>query len=357
MPPLTENTLFIDIETTGFHRNSTFLTTIGLAWQENDCIVIEQWFNDTGRQEEPLLLIELEHFLKRKQTLPHFIHYNGTTFDLPYLKAKQMQYHLPSSLDECSSTDLYKLAKKYRIFLNLKGVKQKYLEECFGLYREDKLSGQELIHVYTEGILKKEEQLLSTYLLHNKEDMEGMVFLQHLIKLDSFFKGTFTITDWSEFMEKLMVQVILSGDYYLHTPTTCTLCGITFHFQTGQCTITIPIQNKDAKYFYSNYKDYYYLPSEDRAIHKSVAEYVEKEYRRKATKENCYIKKTASFLPFPLPAASRTRKEYLKESCCLNLFYENYGDTTAWIESSVSVEKRNLYIHKLLESLFHHLQD
>ena len=46
-----------------------------------------------------------------------------------------------------------------------------------------------------------------------------------------------------------------------------------------------------------NYKDYYYLPEEDTAIHKSVAFYVDKNYRTKAKAATCYSKKTGCFLP------------------------------------------------------------
>lgn len=49
--------------------------------------------------------------------------------------------------------------------------------------------------------------------------------------------------------------------------------------------------------FYSDYTNYYYLPFEDRAIHKSVAFYVDKDFRTKAKAANCYSKKTGMFLP------------------------------------------------------------
>ena len=51
------------------------------------------------------------------------------------------------------------------------------------------------------------------------------------------------------------------------------------------------------KHFYSNYKDYYYLPDEDMAIHKSIATYVDKDHRKKCTAKNCFTKKDGSFLP------------------------------------------------------------
>ena len=52
----------------------------------------------------------------------------------------------------------------------------------------------------------------------------------------------------------------------------------------------------ELKYFYSNYKDYYYLPQEDMAIHKSLATFVDKDFREKAKPENCYTKKQGQYL-------------------------------------------------------------
>ncbi len=356
MPALLEGTLFLDIETTGFSRTSTYLTIIGLAWQDNDKIVIEQWFNDQGRQEEPLLLIELERFFKTFHTFPTLIHYNGTTFDIPYLTAKYEQYHLPTSLSYCTSVDLYQLSKKYKNFLGLTGIKQKNLEEFFGLYREDTLSGQELIDTYMEGIASGHTTLLNAYLLHNKEDMEGMVFLQHLLKIHSFFTGSFNIVQWdiipADSLEKeSLLRIILEGNYYLHQPIQCSCSGILLSMTGGQTELSVPVCSKEVKYFYPNYKDYYYLPSEDCAMHKSVAEYVEKEYRKKATKETCYTKKQGDFIPLFLPSAARLRKLCLKD-CCLDLFYETYGDSIAWVNCGIHTEKeKHAYVSMLLKTI------
>lgn len=59
----------------------------------------------------------------------------------------------------------------------------------------------------------------------------------------------------------------------------------------------IPLYHGELKYFYPNYKDYYYLPAEDMAIHKSVAAYVDKNHRTQATAATCYSKKSGCFLP------------------------------------------------------------
>ena len=42
------------------------------------------------------------------------------------------------------------------------------------------------------------------------------------------------------------------------------------------------------KIFYKDYKNYYYLPEQNCAIHKSVAAYVDKSRRTAATKNTCY---------------------------------------------------------------------
>lgn len=59
----------------------------------------------------------------------------------------------------------------------------------------------------------------------------------------------------------------------------------------------IPIYDEELKYFYSNYHDYYYLPAEDVALHKSVAGFVDKAYRIPASAANCYTRKMSAYLP------------------------------------------------------------
>ena len=66
---------------------------------------------------------------------------------------------------------------------------------------------------------------------------------------------------------------------------------------TSECLLRIPVFQGTLRYFFPNYKDYYYLPLEDEAIHKSVGAYVDKEHREKAKACNCYKKVFGKFLP------------------------------------------------------------
>ena len=63
-----------------------------------------------------------------------------------------------------------------------------------------------------------------------------------------------------------------------------------------EATINAPIYTEELKFFFDNYKEYYYLPAEDMAVHKSVASYVDKDYREPAKKENCYLRKRGYFI-------------------------------------------------------------
>ena len=91
--------------------------------------------------------------------------------------------------------------------------------------------------------------------------------------------------------------------------------GISFSFEGKSLSIEVPLWEGTLYHFFADYKNYYYLPKEDMAVHKSVGCFVEPAYRQKATAANCYIKKDGRFLPLPAgtdwdsPVFSLTRKD------------------------------------------------
>lgn len=79
----------------------------------------------------------------------------------------------------------------------------------------------------------------------------------------------------------------------------------------NRTSLRIPVYEGELHYFYSNYRDYYYLKKEDMAIHKSVASFVDKEYRENAKASNCYTRKSGKFLPqYNSVMQPEFRKEY-----------------------------------------------
>ena len=76
--------------------------------------------------------------------------------------------------------------------------------------------------------------------------------------------------------------------------------------------LRLPVIEAKLNYYYKNYKDYYYLPSENMAVHKSVGQFVDKEFRQKATADTAYTSKESTYIlwdgTLALPTFATDRK-------------------------------------------------
>ena len=97
------------------------------------------------------------------------------------------------------------------------------------------------------------------------------------------------------------------------------------------------------KFYYPDYKQYYYLPEEDEAIHQSLAAFVDKSRRIKATKETCYTKKNGIFLP----EQSAWFTPVYKENTVSDISFFEYQSLTK------DTDCINHYLLELLSPAFH----
>jgi len=293
-----ETLLFFDIETTGLSAHNSQLYMIGCIFFVDKKPHFIQWMAESLADELPMLQTFFE-FCKRFDTL---ISFNGATFDTNYLEICAHQYGVRSPLGMLQQFDILKEVRPLKNLLNLDNCKQKSIESFLGIKREDQFSGGELIPIYEEFVEKKYERLKHFLLLHNREDLIGMTQILPIIHYIDFFKGH---EDSSEmrieeaFFRKsgqyLDVKVRTSADFItpLHFTTEE---GVMIFLSGHEVTFQIPAFCGELKYFYPNFRDYYYLPFEDTAIHKKVAQFVDKNHRVQATKETCYQKISGQFL-------------------------------------------------------------
>lgn len=295
-----EKILFVDIETTGFTAKSSSLYLIGTAFFAEGNWQIRQWFAENS-SEEPALLND---FFAFAAPYTHLIHFNGNNFDLPYLLQKCAQHKLPHHFDNCQGIDLYKRLSPYRAFLHIPNCKQKTLEALLNIHREDHYHGGELIDVYRQFTQSPTEEAKSLLLLHNRDDIQGMLRLLPLLAVYDLFNGD---------LRAKKVQANQYVDYHGHnrqellmkltlpTPLPFSLSdlsnGCYFSGEKDVGILKVPLYEEEMKYFYANYKDYYYLPGEDIALHKSVSGFVDKAHRTQASAFNCYTRKYGLFLP------------------------------------------------------------
>lgn len=279
-----------DIETTGFAAEATTLYLIGCCYYENGKWRIKQWFNDDGLSEQVIISNFMEFISKYK----YLMHYNGDGFDIPYISKKLSKLKLPYSFDSIESHDLYKKIKAFKNSIHIDNLKQKTLEKYLGINRLDKYSGGDLIKVYNDYLSKKTSNGETLLLQHNYEDLEGLLYCGCMLALTKLQTGSFTVTKMSVRDSRLLFS--LSLDYPLPKRITLGINDILITGNHKEMTINAPIYSCELKFFFDNFKEYYYLPAEDMAIHKSVAAMVDKNYREQAKKENCYLRHTGHYI-------------------------------------------------------------
>jgi len=299
LAPLTK-ILFIDIETTGFAARNSSLYLIGTAYYSGGSWYIKQWFADYYEEEKDVL----EAFFAFAASYTHLIHFNGNNFDLPYLLQKCSQYELPYNFDAFEGIDIYRRISPYKFFLNTPNCKQKTLETFLGICREDKYNGGQLINIYHTYVKNSTEYLYKLLILHNSDDMKGMLQLIPLLAYHDLFNGQIKVKKVqaasfpdSEGRERHMLLMKLSFPRAIPRPISAVSNGCCFSGEGSEGILKVPVYEEEMKYFYSNYKDYYYLPAEDTAIHKSVSSFVDRTYRVQATAATCYTRKFSTYLP------------------------------------------------------------
>lgn len=295
-----EKILFLDIETTGFSPRSAYVYLIGACYLKNGSWHGIQWFAE-GEQEEERIIKSFFQFGEGFDTLVHF---NGNQFDLPFLLGRIKHLNLDYSFESFTGVDLYRRIVPYKHFLRLENCKQKTLETFLGLNREDICSGGEMAAAYKEYQNDPFAELLDTILLHNRDDLRGMLEILPILAYSDIFNLSVSVqkvqaNHYKDYRGKkgqeLMITLRLPGPVPVQLSVNSSDCY--FRCEGTEGILRVPIYEEELKYFYSDYQNYYYLPGEDMAIHKSVASFVDKSHRVKASASNCYTRKLSAYLP------------------------------------------------------------
>ena len=402
----TQKTAFFDIETTGLSPKASSLYLIGMMYfnQEEEHWELCQWFAD-DYQSEPLLL---ESFFQKLEQYSYLYHFNGQTFDIPYI-LKKCEKHSITPSDHCMqilsdtaslfSIDLLKKIRPLKKCLGLARCNQTSVEKWLGIQREDTFSGGDLIPVYSEYMQKKilnpqkADSLKELLLLHNHDDIAMMLNVCSLLLYSDLFdpeKYTDILVCKRHSDRDLPIPTTFSdpkndqnnsnlqktGYQLEQTDTTVTLTFLLkFSFpkkvsmsvcypesnvlslqqqanlliNNDQLSLTIPIITDSLKFFFPNYKEYYYLIKEDMAIHKSVAKFVDPSFRKRATKATCYTHQNGIFIP-SLAVQKKSKKEERLNNFS-PLFQKEYQDKLAFFRLPEEKESDTFWHSLLLHEL------
>lgn len=293
-----EDIIFFDIETTGLSMYKSQLYLIGLLTydESNACWKLIQYLCEEVSDELPVL----EDFFKLLSSKKILISFNGDGFDIPFLSTMAHQYGISSDFSAIESFDILKKIRPLKSLLGMPDQKLKTCERFLGIGREDIFSGAELIYMYLDWQRDHDPEKLRCLLLHNDEDIEN---LPHVLPLLSYLY----MLENPLHVERQEIKTYQDGSktlfLYYHSEETV---PVPIHYEEGradlyfeknQIILSIELFEGECKLFFPDYQNYYYLPVEDTAIHKSLADFMDAKYRVKATARTAYQRVNGLFVP------------------------------------------------------------
>lgn len=280
--------LLFDIETTGLSAAHSYIYLIGCAHpikpgcshpSKSGCVhpakdgwQLHQWFAENSSEEFAVL----EAFLSFAAPYNLLVSFNGNGFDLPYLRKKCADYLLAPDALKKPMADLYRMLSPYKGWLGLTHVRQKDVEQLMGLHREDPYTGKELIAVYkayqkaSHDRSDTAEKMRDALLLHNLEDVQGMLTCINAMAFLQPFTGQYDFTD------TISEDNRCSFRFRLRYPAAHPLAR---SHQTGSITlddrtltVSLPVGESQTVYYYhADYKNYVYDPAEALLLPKQMA--------------------------------------------------------------------------------------
>ena len=157
---------YIDIETTGLSRRYADLTIIGIALEKGgDCRVIQLLEADLSD----------ERLLAALEGVDELYSYNGSRFDLPFIRAK-----LGVDLKKCfRHTDLMYDCWRNKLKGGLKAVERQL---AIGRRLKD-VDGYTAVKLWYEYVNNHDRQALSTLLEYNREDIVNLQVLRRKLQV------------------------------------------------------------------------------------------------------------------------------------------------------------------------------
>lgn len=243
----------LDIKTSGRYWRTSSILEIHLVFTMGSAV--REWILIQEKEEDEYdMLLRLTDRISEEKFVS-FITFNGNAFDLPHLRHKYAAYGLADPFDGKTFRDLFLEYKEYQKLL---AIPSRRLSDY-------------------AGYLNCPEDL---------SDAAKTLVLLSLDSLTSLFDG-----NWS------LIKAVREDDYLYYTLSVTkpfirriSLQDQIYHIILDQNTARLSAKITDGRLrrYYTDYKNYYYLPMEGYAIHKSMASFVEKSHKEKAVRTNCF---------------------------------------------------------------------
>jgi len=323
-----EQILIYDIDTTSFEAANGCIFLIGVMFYQNDELHFLQLFSESI-DEEALIIGKFFDIAENYDVL---LSYKGESFDIPFIgkrlyALKQNELYKRFTMLRSRSYDIAGEIMSVKASLSFSSTKLDYLRKKCGQQVPERISGENISKFYVEHIAAAKlrkllettgnaanhdmigeyhpkpvidelahikpdsgDRFLSDILYRNRENIESVIYLLRLSRLFSMRKGRFNVNISNE-----------CDDIDAENSLTNNNDTVFFAYFADDFELTVPISivTVSLKQYYPNYKDYYYFPAEDMAVHKSIAEFAASGSKKKATAKTAYRNVSGRFIPVP----------------------------------------------------------
>ncbi|MBR4780446.1 MAG: ribonuclease H-like domain-containing protein [Lachnospiraceae bacterium] len=323
-----EQILIYDIDTTSFEAANGCIFLIGVMYYQNEQLYFTQFFSESI-DEEALII---EKFFDIAENYKILLSYKGESFDIPYIgkrlyALKQNELYSRFAALRSRSVDIANEIMSVKNALGFSSTKLDYLRKKCGQTVPERVSGENISRFYVEHIAASKlrklleitgkskkcdlignynpkpviddlahikpdsgDRFLTDILYRNKENIESVIYLLRLSRIFSMRKGRFDVT----------VDTFSDAESNGHSITD-NYDTIHFNISSSDYRLRLPVTivSLSLKQFYPNYKDYYYFPAEDMAVHKSIAEFAASGSKKKATAKTAYRNVYGRFIHIP----------------------------------------------------------
>lgn len=308
----TEDTLFFDIECTGLSPRKSYIYMIGYASRKGYNITVKQLLAENELAEKALL----EEFISVIKPFSTLMGFNSTRFDENFIIERCKKYNIFCPIKQKQHIDMYLTSTKAKCILSLPNFKQKTLEAFLGLNRDDKYDGGQLIPVYQKYSTNGEITARELILLHNLEDVKGMIHCIDIFAYVDLLNCDFADISISSAYDRLTITAKSSVN--LKTSINKKREYGIYIIKNNQVHLCLNTYTGLLSTWLEDYKNYYYIISEDIIVPKVIGSSIDKENRRNATKADCKISKDSTYVQIPdkmiIPASIKIFKNDYKSS-------------------------------------------
>lgn len=285
--------LLLDIETTGLTPDTAAVFMIGCGYYDDTRFHIAQWLADSlelSGEQEVLKAFDIwfnKHFDADQKI--KVLTYNGQVFDLPFLESRYAQCGLRYPLNKRNilQKDLYREFLALKKLWPVKNMKLKTLSQWLNYPCTKTPEGRQLIKIYHDYIKTKDPVLLNLLFLHNITDLESLQTITQMYRYTDFFNDGYSI-DGITHVSDSGLRMLLKPSESLPAPLHYENYSFQLDMTSQNAELFIPLHERGMKYYYTDYKNYVYLPDEDYALHRSMSKYIDRSHWQKASMETCY---------------------------------------------------------------------